>query len=471
MPDTPRIPRGSKRLAICVLVLLAAAMTGWWLWDRSSAPRPNVIVFLLDTVRRDALGCYGHEGARTPRMDAVAADGVRFDQAVSTSGWTLPAIASLMTGTWPTIHGAMGRDVTLTTIRAEVPMATEVLKRAGFQTVGFANAAFVSPMVGVHRGFDLFDHRHSYNWDTRRADETIEAALAQLRRRRGSPGFYFIHLFDAHLDYDPPPAYAAKPIGGHVRLAPPITMEKVLELWPKDDAKGPPRKEEIEYIRSLYGGEVRFMDAQVGRFMDEMKSMGLYDDAIIVITSDHGEEFWEHGGFEHGHTLYDELVLVPLLIKFPRATKPKEPVVRSQVRLLDVMPTVFDVLGLQTPRSFVGESLMPLVRGEGKRDLPALSESTLYGEPQISLRGPRYKYVRPAADGEGAKGELYDWREDPRETKDLSVELPEVRERLRSQLGELHGANLAQAERMSKPSSVNMSPTLIEQLKSLGYIR
>lgn len=467
----PRPRRSLKPVMIGVLIIVLAAASGWWWMNRPGEPQPNVFVFLLDTVRQDALGCYGHPAGPTPNMDAVAADGVRFDQAVSTSGWTLPAVASLMTGTWPTLHGALGKGVVLTPIREEFPTAAEVLRSAGLETIGIANAAFVSPMVGLDRGFDVFDHRYSYNWDARRADETIDVALDELRQRRSKSGFYFIHLFDAHLDYDPPRELAAKYTAGRLEPTPPLNLDAVLGMQGGEDGKAPPSTDDVGYVRGLYDAEVNFIDIHVGRFIDKLKSLALYDKATIIITSDHGEEFWDHGGFEHGHTLYDELVRIPLIIKLPAAIEPASRVVEAQVRLLDVMPTVFEILSVNQPETFLGESLMSIIAGASDTKLSALCESILYGAPSIALRGPQYKYIMTLADDGTGKDKLYDWHEDPLELNDLSDEMPQVSAELRAELLELQGANLSQARAMSQPERVNLAPDRIQQLRSLGYIR
>jgi arylsulfatase A-like enzyme len=445
-------------------------MLVWRTIHHRQAPR-NVIVFLLDTVRRDALGCYGYPLDTSPNIDMLAADGVRFDRAVSTSGWTLPAIASLMTATWPTIHGAMGKGAVLTPIRPEIPVAAEVFRKAGYATIGVANAAFVSPMVGMDRGFDVFDHRYSYNWNARDADETVDLAIAELRKHKSRRGFYFIHLFDAHLDYGAPPEYTARFTGGRNEPPIPLTLQAVQGLLTGPDGSGPPAAEDIQYVRATYDAEIAFADAHVGRFIKELKAQGLYDRATIVITSDHGEEFWEHNGFEHGHTLYAELVMVPLIVKTPSDTDLGGRVVSSQVRLLDVMPTAFEILGLKPPATFEGVSLMPYIRGERKDDLLALSESTLYGPELLALRGPRYTYILPKNDADTAEGELFDWRDDPHETTNLAEDLPDIAQELKTELLKMYDANTSVARNLSKRVKVNLSPRHIQQLRSLGYIR
>lgn len=435
----------------------------------SGGPQDSVVLVIIDTARRDAFGCYGNSLHPTPNIDAVAADGVRFEQAISPSGWTLPAVASLFTGTWPSIHGGLGRAVTLTQIREEIPTAAEVFKGAGLTTLGFANAAFVSPMLHLDRGFDVFDHRYTYNWDARRADETIDVALEHIRKNRSTSNFVMIHLFDPHLDYSPPPDYAFKYTRGRTLPALPLTLEACLQMCTQN-GEAPPRPEDIGYVAAVYQAEINFVDAQVGRLVQELKSSGMYDRTTLIITADHGEEFWDHGGFEHGHTMYDELVRVPLIIKFPASVTPVRRVVNAQVRLLDVMPTAFDVLGIEKPATFLGESLLPYALGRTDKSLDAFCESTLYGPQLIALRTEKYKYVHRFGE-DGGTGELYDWHNDPAERNNLAGELPDVTLGMRTAVLGLHGELQKKSAAMSKPVVVDMSPQRIKQLRSLGYIR
>jgi len=469
-PQTGK-PRRLTLVIVALATVVVAVVAGWWFLNRPSAPSSNIIIILIDTVRRDAISCYGGRPGVTPRIDAVAADGVRFEQAVSTSGWTVPAIGSLLTGAWPTIHGSVGKGLHITPMREELPVATELFKQKGFGTVAFATSAFVSPLLGVDRGFDLFDHEYSVNWEARRADTTITLAIAELRKRKDRPTFYFIHLFDPHLDYDPPREYGSLYTEAEREPAPPLSLGAVLALRTGADGTAPPDPADQSYVRGLYDGEVAFMDSQIGRFVDELKSLDLYERSTIVIVADHGEEFWDHGGFEHGHTLYDELVAIPLIMKFPGEIVPGAPTVKSQVRLLDVGPTLFELADIDPPESFVGQSLMPHVRGETDDDLDAYCESTLYGPPRFAIRGSRYKYVAVPAKHGLVSGELYDWRNDPGETTDLTAEVPDVASRLRADLTEWYQKNAAQAQEMSRVTPIDMHPDRIKLLKSLGYVR
>jgi arylsulfatase A-like enzyme len=426
----------------------------------------------VDTLRQDALGCYGREEAATPNIDALAAGGVRFDQAISSSGWTLPSVASMLTGTWPSLHKALGKISRLTPITDTMPVLAEVYREAGWTTLGFANAAFLSPLLGLDRGFDLFDHEHAYNWDIRRADATVDAALAALDARPGEDVFLLVHLFDAHLDYDPPDGYLEPFVGARRTPEPPVSMKECLELR-RDEGQLPPSDEDLDYLRGVYQGEVAFVDRAVGRFVDGLRELGRWDRTTLVLTADHGEEFWEHGGFEHGHTLYDELVRVPLIVRTPGAAATGREVERM-VRTIDVPPTMLELSGLAAPASFEGSSLAPLLAGQDAGPVrPAFSQSTLYGAEKMAWRTDRWcLIVDQAREGEEAI-ELYDIVADPGQTRDLSRERPQVRDQLARALSRFSRDLEQRAATIPQPEVRDMGPSTIkkylESLEKLGY--
>lgn len=213
------------------------------------------------------------------------------------------------------------------------------------------------------------------------------------------------------------------------------------------------------------------MDAEVGRFIEELKSLELYERSTLILTADHGEEFWDHDGFEHGHTLYDELIRVPLIVKLPSDLDVTRDVVSEPVRVLDVMPTVFDVVGIDKPATFDGESMMSLIRGESSSRRPVFAESTLYGPERVAWRTERYKYIHDATTGREGIGELYDWQEDPKESLNLADEKPELAVKMRSELFDFYAHLRDRARNMEEPDFVNLSPVRIEELRSLGYVR
>jgi arylsulfatase A-like enzyme len=471
-PDGP-FTRPISRRALLRYGLAAAGTAA--LADWPPAPRAQdrarlLILVIIDTLRWDALGCHGNPQPVTPAIDALAADGVRFEQAVSTAGWTLPAVASILTGTWVTIHGASGKGAKLTPIRKELPTLAGVLRQHGFRTLGWGNCAFASPLLGLDRGFDTYDARYAYNRIIRRADETVTAAIEQLPDRDGPDTFLFIHLFDPHLDYDPPAGYADPFIGDRREPPLPLDMQKCQSLQ-TNDGHGPPSRADIDYIRGVYHGEVRFADDQIARLVQELKRRDLYEACTLVVTADHGEEFWEHGGFEHGHTLYDELIHVPLILKLPGSRPRGERVVESQVRTLDIGPTLLQLAQIAPPESFDGTPLLPFADGLTRGDLPILSQSTLYGSEKLAWRTGPYKYIHDQ-DRRAKPGRwLFDLRKDPLELEDLCEARPELAESMRVEFEAFLDALQRRARHMSVPRDTDLSPRAVESLKSLGYLR
>jgi len=436
-----------------------------------SSPR-RAVVILVDTLRYDSLGCYGAPLDPTPNIDALAGQGVRFEQAISSSGWTLPSVASLLTGTWPSIHKALGKSTRLTPISADVPTAAEVFSEAGFGTFAVANAAFLSPVLGLDRGFDVFDHRPAFNDRIRRATASVDTALAMLSDHQDQSLLLLLHLFDPHLDYDPPPKFAARFIGDQRDPPLPISAEDCSSLL--GPAGGPPSSEDQGYVTAAYQAEVAYVDQALGRFFDGLRELGMFDDSWIILTADHGEEFWDHGGFEHGHTLYDELVRVPLIIRPPVGTDRQLDVVESQVRVLDVMPTLFDAFGEVQPQTFAGSSLIPVMGGTDRNDRIAFIESTLYGADKVAFRNRRYKYVRNRGLKARVPEELYDWRTDPGELHNLIDARPDLAQELRADLEAFNLAIEDDVARTGTGGVEDISPATIESyeqsLKSLGYM-
>ena len=440
------------------------------------APEPPgeaVIVVLLDTFRRDALGCYGGPEGATPHLDALARECVTFRDAVSPSGWTLPSTASLLTGAWPTVHGGMGKDVELTPVRADVPLAAELFQRAGFRTSGIANAAFVSPLLGFDRGFDSYDHRHAYNSKVRRAAENVDLAIAALEEARTARHFVFLHLFDAHLDYDPLPGWgnAFRPVG-----SPPaqrLTASTCEELGEHGGYR--PGSPEAARVRGAYLGEVAAVDREVGRLIAAVRRAGLWERCTFVVVADHGEEMWEHGGFEHGHTLYEELVRIPLLIRLPETTRLPQTaagrLVNGRVRIVDVLPTLCEAAGIPAPATASGESLFPRIRGDVGGDLPAFFESTLYGNNRLAWTQDGWKLVWDLDGDPAAALEVYDLRNDPGELRNLAAERPDRTEELGAALRDQVRTVTGRAGTLSPTQPVSLHPRDIEALRSLGYVR
>ncbi len=234
---------------------------------------------------------------------------------------------------------------------------------------------------------------------------------------------------------------------------------------------GPIKPELAKTLKHAYLTCVSYVDAQIGRLVAELKRRGEYDDALIIVTADHGEEFWDHGGFDHGTSLYDELIHVPLIVKPPASLRARRRVVSEQVRTIDIMPTLLDLVGVPSPETSSGRSLRPLMAGVGGEHRPAFSESVLYGGDKIAWRTGRFKFIITRAVRGQVTDELYDLAADPRETTDRTEQDPQLAERLRAQLLRFYDGMAETIKRKPRRKPHNFSPKVIRELKSLGYVR
>ena len=348
----------------------------------STPVRPSLVVVTLDTTRADHLGCYGAARAATPNIDAIARRGVRFAQALSPVPLTLPAHASLMSGRVPRRHGV--RDNAGFKLDPKVPLLAERLRAAGYATAAYVSAAVLDRDGGLDRGFTIYDDnvrvgdRQAFNYEERAASQTVDALLPHLGDLQ-PPFFLWIHFYDPHAPYVPPEPYASR------------------------------------FSGRPYDGEIAFMDAQLGRVLDALKRSGVT--LYIAIAGDHGESLGEHGEDGHGVFLYEATQHVPLIVSGPGL--PTGTTVDATVGIVDLAPTLLDLLQLPSLPEADGRSLAPLMRG-GRATSPDYEMETMYPSfsygwaPLRAVRAGPYKYV------EAPRPELYELPTDPRETRDLS---------------------------------------------------
>jgi arylsulfatase A-like enzyme len=356
----------------------------------------NVIIIGTDTLRQDHLGCYGYERSTSPNIDRLARRGVLFENAVSQSPWTTPSFATVFTSLYPTQHGA---GSLYSRLRTESTSLAEVLVQHGYTTGAIINALAMSPQFGLDRGFQDYDMTASMG--TRVADGTTTDALNWIELHRDNPFFIFVHYYDPHLPYSPPAPFDDVfdsdydgTIGNsfgledfpYARVSKFETLEKLTESdWNR--------------IVSLYDGEIAFMDEAIGDLLEGVEDLGLSDNTLIVFLSDHGEEFLDHGGLTHGHTLYEELIKVPLIFSFPPALA--EGIrIASQVRLLDVATTIMDLLGIK-----------PDVHVEGISLKPYLTSSDKIRPPKARLTPPDVAFAEALRSGPERKAIMaYPWK-------------------------------------------------------------
>ena len=446
--------------------------------------KPNVVLIVADTLRADHLSCYGYHRVTSPHIDAMAKEGVQFRQAVSQAPWTLPSIVSLMTSLYPPVHGLnfppQSDGYAAQFLDDERITLAEYLRNEGYKTGAFVGAGGNVSARFHGQGFDFYDDEISYPtryshlillgmigrfcgfYTSRLADTTTEQVQYWLSRNRHFPFFLFIHYFDPHDPYGSPEPFTTKYSGDYSgALSPGVTYLQLGELLPELNA------DDIEYVASLYDGEIRFTDAQTGKLIQFLKELELLDETLLIFTSDHGDELYEHGGFGHCKTLYEEQLRVPLIIRYPPLGSNKT--IDNQVQLIDVTPTILDYLDIDISREAQGISLVPLINGDTGDELPAYSETMLKGGI-TSIRKGRFKFIKYTEDG---REELFDLEKDPGELKNLVEGEVEIARQTRNELSEWIGdckEETASLKKTENEKVVSLDERTTEQLRTLGYL-
>ena len=358
--------------------------------------QPNVFLITIDTLRADHVGCYGYKQVETPALDSLAADGIRFTHAFTHSPITNTSHTTILTGLLPSLHGVTDFGIPLSTRHATW---AELLKHNGYQTAAFIGAVILdssSLAPGLDRGFDFYDNfpknpttKERWGRVERRGMEVVEHAESWLDKHRTGPRFVWVHLFDPHDPYEPPPPYSEK------------------------------------YKDRLYDGEVAYADSALGRWIADLKESGAYTNAVIIVVGDHGEGLGEHGEDTHGLFLYDSTLHVPLIVKMPESAD-RGTVIDAQVRTIDILPTVLSLTNVSAPAEMNGESLVPMFHKQAQADHVLFSETDYplrFGwAPLHALRAGEMKLI------EAPKPELYDLKSDPGELKNVyAAESPQVK--------------------------------------------
>ncbi len=442
---------------------------------------PNVLLISVDTLRPDHLGSYGYHRETSPHLDRLAREGVLFENAISSSSWTLPAHAALITGLVDSVHGCLDTNGRLTEDHTTL---AERLKSAGYTTVGFFSGPYLYPVFGLAQGFDKYVDCTSYPrlnqktvkmtgtvegpsiWDASSRDITNSRVLQAVRswfaQNPQKPFFMFVHMWDVHFDFIPPQEYAQMFDPDYAGA---ITGEHFLfNQW--INARMPQR--DIEHLIALYDGEIAWTDQHIGMILDQFDARGLLDSTVVVVVSDHGTEFFEHGEKAHRKSLFDETIRIPLILRYP----PRIPAglrVETQTRIIDVVPTVMELVGLPPPKDIMGQSLVALFSGGAlARDNLAVSELYSAGRRMRSFRRLTHKVILDQLTGHTW---VYDLAKDPGELapiQDLrgAVFQDAMRdvEMGRRWLAEFGGGRTD----TDRPS--DLPPKLLEKLRSLGYV-
>ncbi len=440
------------------------------------AKGPNVILIVVDTLRADHLSCYGAKTNKTPVIDGLAADGTRFAHAYSQASWTRPSFGTIFTSLYPSSHRAIHKSDALP--EAVVTLA-EVMQGAGYATIGFANNINIAPLFGFQQGFDQYvflEPEFFFGATESAAQLTIYNQLRLIRERFVSkkkyvenyyqpadvvvkhgldwiagrdaqrPFFMFLHFMEPH---DP---YFVHPYNGeaYARVANPNPDPALADTY-----------------RDAYDGAIRFLDGELAKLFADLKAKGIYDDALIVLTADHGEEFHEHGGWWHGTTLYDEQIAVPLIVKPPHGGGAGI-VNQAMVSSLDVAPTIIAGAGVAVPQTMVGKPLGLGADAPAPRD-HSFAESDLEGNSVQAYRsgGMKVIHANPGNPRGLPEHQLFDVASDPGEQKDLIATQTDVANKLTADMTALQ----SHAESIAVESTgTSIDAASEERLRALGYV-
>jgi len=426
--------------------------------EAANEPRPNILLYLIDTLRADHLGIYGYPRPVSPQIDAFAADATVFDDAVAQSSWTRASMASIFTSLWPLQHGTNRRGDVLP---PEAVTLAELLKDAGYQTVAFAKNQNVFPTFGFSQGFEDFNaiwaKGKSHKINTR-----VEKWLGAYTGDR--PFFLYVHTVDPHVPYGPPAGFKeqfAKQSNDDLTLKRPPGPE----IW--KDLESEQQERILGHLVDLYDGEIAYNDSTFGSLMEMLREHSLYEDTLIVLLSDHGEEFQDHGNWQHGRNLFVENLHVPLVIRFPGMGHGAR--VGQRVQHVDLMPTLLDYLGLDVPEFVEGSSFLDFVAHPempGDEPLrPVYSFLHLDGLPNVSVLEGDWKLVQNLSKGEIAWTNLFNRADDPGETRNRVPERPI----LASYLATLIAKRRGERSRLTAGEAI-LDERMEEALEALGYI-
>ncbi len=441
-----------------------------------SKPRRNVVLISLDSLRADHVGAYGYKRDTSPSFDRFAKDGVLFRNAISTSSWTLPTHLTMFTGRSQLSHGVVVDTLVLSTA---IPTLGQIFKEAGYSTAGFVSGPYVGGHYGYARGMDTYTD-FSASWgkgaEARAAilSPTInENALEWLdRQKRNEPFFLFLHYFDIHYDFVPPAPYDKMFDPDYTG-----TMDGKFFIE-RDDVHAKMDPRDLDHIRALYDGEIRFTDEHVGRILDKLKAIGAWDDTVILITSDHGDEFFEHGNKGHHRTVYDEVLRIPFALRLPGGEH-RGKTVDEQVSLLDVFPTLLDAAGFHLPSDVEGESLAAWLRGE--RSTREAIYSDFYDKRgfnlQVARRTPVEKTIQHfnrITHPKRGSLEYYDLATDAAESDNRAAEHPaetaSAIEAMTTWLDRRWHTHRHTEIQTAGTASIEIDDETQERLKALGYV-
>lgn len=460
-----------SRLGALLLVLLAWPPLG--ATADSSTRKPvleelNVILIVVDTLSSRYLGCYNQTQKNSPVIDRLAKEGALFVQSFSVAPWTKPSLASIFTGVMPSEHGITAAGDRLAEDRK---LLGEMLKERGFRTAGFASHVYLSQRFGLAQGLDFYKqvNKSKRIHSAITSAQVSDLAIEWMKEKSDRPFFLFLHYFDPHFNY-----IHHKDFNFTSDYKGPLSESiSMVELTKRTKHL---KAADVEFLKNLYREEIAFTDHHIGRVIEAVKALGAAKNTLVVLTADHGEEFMEHGSFNHTKTLYDELLSVPLIFYLPGTIEPRQ--VKHPVTQLDIVPTLLSLSKRpESAAGWSGISLAPALFGQeipSDRDLfHEVSYSSVKNRKNvehdiIGIRSGRYKLLH---DRNRKRTSLYDLKSDPLEQRDLSKSEPKIAEDLLARLKPLEEHHAAQREELEKAApGPDLPSEEIKKLETLGYL-
>jgi arylsulfatase A-like enzyme len=465
--------RGARALpALSVVAIVAATLSlagAPGAAEAEAGGRPNIVYLLIDTLRPDHLGCYGYGRDTSPYIDRIAAESIVFTRFYSVCPWTDPAIATLFTGLYPQaiLPPAPHARAIKQKLPLELDTLAELLRGAGYRTAALVDHPGINQQRDFDQGFDDFVNLSRklgwHKWVGSEPEAVLGEFLEVLARHQDAPLFLYVHLVYPHRPYTPKPPFEG--------MFGPGSSELV--------------SEERQGVINDYDAEIRMTDELVGSMHSHMMRRGLLEDTWFIITSDHGEGFWEHGLGEHGNSLYNELLSIPLIISPPGATKAQSRSVDALLSNVDLFPTVLDLAGADIPPAIDGGSLMPFVSGKGR----STAGHVIFSENphsrivhglacQTETHKLTYAALLPIKDvfairkGRGAGGEVlfFDLQRDSLEEQNLVGTMPAIQDELANALSE-HKRQVDARRRTIGLETAPLDDATRERLRSLGYMK
>ncbi|MFH1836092.1 MAG: sulfatase [Methanobacteriota archaeon] len=429
-----------------IIVLNALLILNNQILDGKIEDKPNVILISIDALAANHVGLYGYKENTTPNLDAYAQNAIVFKNHITNAPWTLPSHAAMLSSQYPHVIGVEKR-------RHKIPYSTnmlaEILKETGYKTKGIISFAFVEPMYGFDQGFDSYDISNSFYKGEYRdkyyksSPDITGKAISFMEKNKDKNFFLFLHYFDVHYAYNPPPPY-----------------DKMFNSS-EDNAV------------NKYDEEIAYTDHYIWELLKWLDESGLADKTMVIVTADHGDAFNQHNLTGHENVVYEEVLHVPLIIKLPSVVQ-EAGVIPYQTQMIDIAPTILDVLEIPIPSYFEGESLMPLARGESTEGRKYVFSRTVSQDFwREAVRTPKYKLIHiyeplNASEEDGVRVhsyELYDLEADPGEKTNLADEFPGVVEELRVVLGEWSARG-----GVLEPEVLELSVEAKKRLEDLGYL-